>query len=110
VRLGGNFSASPLYAAGRIYFSDERGKTTVVEAAPEHRQLAVNRLDAGFMASPAVSGNALFLRTKKALYRIEEKAERASRALRLPLEPVLERHVEEGGHVGRVAGEADGDP
>ncbi len=69
-RIGGDFSASPIYAAGRIYFFDEGGKTTVIEAAPEYRVIAVNELDEGFMASPAVSENALYLRTKTHLYRI----------------------------------------
>jgi outer membrane protein assembly factor BamB len=75
-RLGGNYSASPIDAAGRIYFFDENGKSTVIEAAPKYREIAVNRLDDGFMASPAVSGDALYLRTKKALYRIEERSQR----------------------------------
>ena len=34
-RLGGNFSASPIYADGKVYFFDEEGKTTVVEASRE---------------------------------------------------------------------------
>jgi outer membrane protein assembly factor BamB len=72
-RLGGNFSASPIHAKGRIYFFDEKGKATVIEAAAKYQVLAVNSLDDGFMASPAVSGNALYLRTKTALYRIEER-------------------------------------
>ena len=71
-RIGGGFSASPIYAAGRIYFFDEAGKSTVIEAAPEYRVIAVNELDEGFMASPAVSENALYLRTRTHLYRIEE--------------------------------------
>lgn len=71
-RLGGNFSASPIHAKGRIYFFDEKGKATVIEAVPKYKVLAVNSLDDGFMASPAVSGNALYLRTKTALYRIED--------------------------------------
>ncbi len=75
-RLGGNFSASPIVAAGRIYFFDENGKSTIIEAAPKYREIAVNRLDDGFMASPAVSGSALYLRTKKALYRIEDRSQR----------------------------------
>ena len=39
--------------------------------ADEYRVLAENHLDAGFMASPAVVGDALLLRTKTHLYRIE---------------------------------------
>jgi outer membrane protein assembly factor BamB len=71
-RLRGTFSASPLAAAGRIYFFDEDGKTTVVEASRQFRMLAENVLDDGFMASPAVDGTALVLRTRTHLYRIEE--------------------------------------
>jgi len=71
-RLTGNFSASPIHAEGRVYFFDEQGATTVIEAAPEYREIAVNRLDDGFMASPAVSQKSLYLRTRTALYRIEE--------------------------------------
>lgn len=70
-RIGGDFTATPLYADGKVYFFDEEGKTTVVEAAEEFKVVGTNTLPAGFMASPAVSGNSLFLRTKKALYRID---------------------------------------
>lgn len=70
-RLGGNFSASPIYADGKVYFFDEDGKATVIEAAREYRQLAVNKLGDGFMASPAVSGDSLFLRSRSQLYRID---------------------------------------
>ncbi|QDT51068.1 outer membrane biogenesis protein BamB [Symmachiella dynata] len=72
-RLGGNFSASPIYADGKVYFFDEDGKATVIEAAREFRQLAVNKLGDGFMASPAVSGDSLFLRSRSQLYRIDAK-------------------------------------
>jgi outer membrane protein assembly factor BamB len=71
-RLGGNYSASPITARGRIYFFSEEGKATVVEAAAEFHPLAVNELPDGFMASPAVSGDALYLRTRTHLYRIED--------------------------------------
>jgi outer membrane protein assembly factor BamB len=72
-RLGGNFSASPVVAGGRIYFCDETGATTVIEAGREFQKIAVNKLDEGFMASPAASGDALFLRSKTSLYRIENR-------------------------------------
>jgi len=72
-RVGGKHSAAALYAKGRIYFIDEdKGTTTVIEPGREFKVLTKNKLDAGCMASPAVSGNALFLRTKTHLYRIEE--------------------------------------
>jgi outer membrane protein assembly factor BamB len=71
-RVGGTFSASPIHASGRIYLFDEDGKTTVIEAGREFKVLAENHLDNGFMASPAVSGHALILRTRTDLYRIED--------------------------------------
>jgi len=71
-RLGGNYSASPLGAEGRVYVFGEEGAAAVFEAGRRFKLLAENRLDDGFMASPAVAGRALFLRTRTHLYRIEE--------------------------------------
>ena len=70
-RLGGTFSASPLSAEGRVYFFDRKGQTTVVEVGDAFKVLAKNGLESGFMASPAVAENALILRTKTTLYRIQ---------------------------------------
>lgn len=67
-RLGGAFSASPVYAAGKVYFPDEDGRTHVLAAGRDFRVAAANRLDAGCMASPAVAGDAIFLRTKTHVY------------------------------------------
>ncbi len=71
-RLSGEFSASPLAADGKIYYCSQDGSTTVVKAGREYVELAKNQLDDGFMASPAVTGKALILRTRSAIYRIEE--------------------------------------
>ena len=71
-RLTGEFSASPLAADGKVYFLGENGICTVVKAAREYVELASNQFDDGFMASPAVTGKALILRTRSALYRVEE--------------------------------------
>ncbi|HEV7925980.1 MAG TPA: PQQ-binding-like beta-propeller repeat protein [Verrucomicrobiae bacterium] len=73
-RIGGDYSASVLYGDGRIYCCSREGKITVLKAGREFAVLATNELAAGFMASPAVSGHALYLRTKTDLYRIEEGA------------------------------------
>jgi outer membrane protein assembly factor BamB len=75
-RLGGAFSASPIFAEGRIYACDESerdGKTHVYEASPTFKSIAVNKLDDGCMASPAIAGNELFLRTKTHLYCISQQ-------------------------------------
>jgi outer membrane protein assembly factor BamB len=71
-RLGGGFSASPVLADGKLYFANDKGTTYVVEANRGMKVLAENRLDEGCMASPAVSGRAIFLRTRTHLYRIEQ--------------------------------------
>ena len=71
-RVAGQYSASPLYADGRIYFFSHEGNTTVIKPGRRYRKLSVNRLDDGFMASPAVTGKALILRTRTHLYRIEK--------------------------------------
>jgi len=71
-RLGGNYSASPLAAEGRLYCFSEEGKTVVIAASREFKKLAENTLPDGFMASPAVSGKALYLRTRTHLYRIAD--------------------------------------
>jgi outer membrane protein assembly factor BamB len=71
-RVDGTYSASPLFAGGRIYAFSEDGKTTVLEAGREFKVLAENFLEDGFMASPAVDGRALYLRTRTHVYRIEE--------------------------------------
>jgi outer membrane protein assembly factor BamB len=73
-RLTDSYSASPLAADGKIYFFSEDGKATVIEAGRAFKVLAENTLEQGFMASPAVDGKALYLRTKTHLYRIENPA------------------------------------
>lgn len=70
-RIGGKFAASPIYADGRLYFFSQDGTTFVLRPGRTFELLATNSLAAGFMASPAVSGKALFLRTRTHLYRIE---------------------------------------
>lgn len=71
-RIGGNYTASPILVNDRLYFFSAQGKTVVMKAGREPETLAENRLDGSFMACPAVVGNALILRTKTHLYRIEQ--------------------------------------
>ncbi|HMV49297.1 MAG TPA: PQQ-binding-like beta-propeller repeat protein [Blastocatellia bacterium] len=72
-RIGGEYSASPVYADGKIWLFSEDGKTTVIKPSRTFELLAENRLDEGFLASPAIAGKAFFLRTRTHLYRIEKK-------------------------------------
>lgn len=70
-RIGSDYAATPLVANGLVYFFDCTGTTTVVKAQSAFEVVAKNVLEEGFMASPAVVGNVLVLRTKKALYRVQ---------------------------------------
>lgn len=72
-RLRDDFGPSLLYADNRIYILSMKGKTTVIEPGRALRQLAVNKLDGRFGASPVVVGKSLLLRSRTHLYRIEEK-------------------------------------
>ena len=71
-RIDGTFSASPISASGRIYAFSEDGKATVLDAGREFKVLAENFLEDGFMASPAIDGDGLIVRTRTHLYRIQE--------------------------------------
>jgi len=71
-RLGGNYRPSPLEVNGRIYVCNQQGQTLVLEAGKKFKTLATNKLDGTFFASPAIAGEALFLRSDKHLYRIEK--------------------------------------
>ncbi|HEY7327158.1 MAG TPA: PQQ-binding-like beta-propeller repeat protein [Gemmataceae bacterium] len=69
-RLGGNYSASPLLADGKLYFQSEQGTGVVVQAGKEFKVLAKNSLDERSLATPAAADGALFIRTEQHLYRI----------------------------------------
>ena len=73
-RVGSAYSASPLYADGRIYIFNERQGTNVIKPGREYKELAVNSLGKSrIMASPAICQKAIYLRTDTHLYRIEKK-------------------------------------
>jgi outer membrane protein assembly factor BamB len=72
-RLGGDYSASPLHAAGRVYFLNEQGTTVVIKASKEFEKLATNPLGERALASAAVSDGALFIRTEEHLFKVGEK-------------------------------------
>ena len=69
-RVGGKFAASPIYADGRLYFFDQQGTALVLKPGRTMGVLATNTLANGLMASPAVTGKSLLVRTRSHLYRI----------------------------------------
>lgn len=72
-RIGGGYSASPVFAPGRIYFQNEEGTAVVLKAGKTFEKLAENPLGERTLASYAVADGALFIRSEKHLYRIESR-------------------------------------
>ena len=74
VRVGGGghtFSASPVAVGGRILLLTEDGLTFVIAAGDEYREIARNDLAEMSLASPAIAGGALYIRTETKLYKIQ---------------------------------------
>jgi len=67
------FSASPVASDGKIYFTAEDGEIYVVQAGPEFKLLAVNKMNEICMATPAISQGTLFFRTRNHLVTISEQ-------------------------------------
>ena len=70
-RLGGVFTASPIFAAGHIYFLNEGGETIVLRPGPEPEVVARNALGERSLASPAAVGSKILIRTDQSLYCLE---------------------------------------
>jgi outer membrane protein assembly factor BamB len=66
-RIGGNHSASPVYADGKIYFLSEGGETAIIAASAEFKELARNTINEKCQASIAISNQRLFIRSEKNL-------------------------------------------
>jgi outer membrane protein assembly factor BamB len=71
-RLQGNYSASAVFAGGRIYFQSEEGLTTTIAPGTQFVRLATSELDGDTLASMGVSNGSFFLRSATHLYRISE--------------------------------------
>ncbi|MBI5691342.1 MAG: PQQ-binding-like beta-propeller repeat protein [Verrucomicrobia bacterium] len=71
---GNTFSSSPVASAGRIYALNENGTTIVFSAGETYAELGRNVLGEMSLATPALAGSSLYLRTKTKLYRLAETA------------------------------------
>lgn len=67
-RLGGDFSASPIVADGKLYLFDHEGKSYVYQADDSQTRLSMNELKSGCRASPVAVGDLLIVRTVTDLY------------------------------------------
>lgn len=72
-RIGGKFSASPVWAEDKMYLLSESGKTFVIEIGPQYKLIAQNELDEKCCASPAISQGNIFVRSEKTLFCIGPK-------------------------------------
>ena len=69
-RVGGNYSASPVFAAGRVYFQNEEGTCVVVKAGRTFEKVAENPLGERALASFAAGSRAFYIRTAENLFKI----------------------------------------
>jgi outer membrane protein assembly factor BamB len=67
------FWTSPWAADGKIFCLDDAGTTYVLDAGPEFKLLATNKLNEMFWASPAVADGSILLRSVDSLYCIRTK-------------------------------------
>jgi outer membrane protein assembly factor BamB len=67
-RLQGGFTSSPVLVGDLLYVTNEEGKTFVLKTGPKFKVVAINSLEEGVLATPAVSDGRLFLRTSDHLY------------------------------------------
>jgi outer membrane protein assembly factor BamB len=69
-RLGtvGYYYSSPVAADNRIYIASAEGVVTVIEAGAKLNVLATNKLDGAILATPALAGGSIYVRTESHLY------------------------------------------
>ena len=72
-RIGGDFSASPILAGDSLYISNRKGIVTIVQANNELTVVSKHDFGSPILASPAVIGNDLIVRTEDAVFRITSK-------------------------------------
>jgi outer membrane protein assembly factor BamB len=71
-RLGGIFFASPVAGEGKVYLLSETGEAFVLRAGRQPEVLATNDLGERFLASPAISGRRIFLRSDGTLFAVSD--------------------------------------
>ncbi len=71
IENAGEYFASPIYGDGKIFVAGENGKIVVLRDARELEVLSVNEMGDSILGTPAIADGALFVRTRKALMRIQ---------------------------------------
>jgi len=102
-RLGGDHWASPFYANGYLYFLSKTGEVRVLKATEaEPENVIENVLNARFLASPAVAGSSLLLRSTTHLYCLETGRQRTPE--QVAADVYLEAPVDSGKRASRKVG------
>ena len=71
-RMKGSFSASPIHTNGLVYFFNEDTVCTIIKPERKLKVVATNKLaNEQLMATPAIDGNSIYIRTAKNLYKIK---------------------------------------
>jgi outer membrane protein assembly factor BamB len=74
LRGKGGYTASPVAADGKLYFTSEEGDITVVQAGPSFKKIATNSMEDVCMATPAISDGMIFFRTQHFVVAIGRQA------------------------------------
>ena len=69
-RVKGKFCSSPLIVGDKLYVGDQDGRFRVFELAESPKEIAENKLNGAIMASPAMIGSDMLIRTSKSLLRV----------------------------------------
>jgi outer membrane protein assembly factor BamB len=80
----GDYYASPIAAGGKVLMISQPGTAVVLRAGDQLEVLARNQLGETVMATPAVIGDTLYLRTEGHLYAFAETGKPAGIAARYP--------------------------
>lgn len=72
-RVGGSYWSTPVLAGGYLFFFNQDGEANVVDTKDEGKVVSTCKFEGSFLASPAISDDAIFIRTDEQLMKIAEK-------------------------------------
>jgi outer membrane protein assembly factor BamB len=72
-RVGGKYWSTPVLSGGYLFFFDQAGEVHVVDTKNNGKVVSECKFEGGFLASPAISENAIYIRTDGQLMKIAEK-------------------------------------
>ena len=67
-----NMYPSLVLADGKLFISDDRGQTLVIEATRAYREITRNRLPEGSGSTPTLAGSSMYIRSGDQLYCIQK--------------------------------------